>query len=191
MLRRSGNLRAFSSSNVGVLFALAIAGATAGCSAGISGTDSAQMTASAATAAPSLQITDTKLGTGISPKPGHLCIVLYTGWVYENGARGAKFDSSVDRKKPFSFVLGQHKVIEGWERGVATMKVGGKRTLIIPPALAYGSAGHAPTISPNATLIFEIELLDVKLGSYSTEAPSNSSSNSSKRSRSRRPPTQQ
>jgi peptidylprolyl isomerase len=174
-------LRAFSSSNAGVLFALAIAGATAGCSAGTSGTNSAQMTASAATAAPSLQITDTKLGDGVSPKPGHICIVHYTGWVYENGAKGAKFDSSVDRKKPFSFVLGQHKVVEGWEQGVATMKIGGKRTLIIPPALAYGSAGHAPMIPPNATLIFEIELLDVQLGSYASQDPSNSSSSSSSR----------
>jgi peptidylprolyl isomerase len=180
-------LRAFSSSNAGVLFALAIAGATAGCAAGTSGTDSAQMTASAATAAPSLQITDTKLGTGVSPKPGHICIVHYTGWVYDNGAKGAKFDSSADRKQPFSFQLGQHKVIEGWEQGVTTMKIGGKRTLIIPPALAYGSAGHAPMVPPNATLIFEIELLDVKLGSFSTENPSNSSSNSSKPSRSRHP----
>jgi peptidylprolyl isomerase len=178
-------LQAFSSSNAGVLFALAIAGATASCSAGTSGPDNAQMTASAATAAPSLQITDTKLGTGVSPKPGHICIVHYTGWVYdyENGAKGAKFDSSVDRKKPFSFVLGQHKVIEGWEQGVATMKIGGKRTLIIPSALAYGSAGHAPMISPNATLIFEIELLDVKLGSYASAEPSNSSSNSSSKKR--------
>ena len=175
------NLRAFSSSNGGVLFALAIASATAGCTASTSGTHSAQMTASAATAAPSLQITDTKLGDGVSPKPGHLCIVHYTGWVYENGAKGAKFDSSVDRKKPFSFVLGQHKVIEGWEQGVATMKIGGKRTLIVPPALAYGSAGHAPMIASNATLIFEIELLDVKLASYSSQDPSNSSSSSSSR----------
>jgi hypothetical protein len=77
---------------------------------------------------------------------------------------------------PFSFVLGQHKVIEGLEQGVATMKIGGKRTLIVPPALAYGSAGHAPMIPPNATLIFEIELLDLKLGSYSSGDPTNSSS---------------
>ena len=180
-------MRAFSSSNAGVFFALAVAAAAAGCTAGTSGTGSAQMTASAATAAPSLQFTDTKLGTGVSPKPGHICIVLYTGWVYENGAKGAKFDSSVDRKKPFSFALGQHKVIEGLEQGVATMSIGGKRTLIIQPALAYGSAGHAPMVPPSATLIFEVELLDVKLGSFSSQDPSNSSSNSSRRSRSQRP----
>jgi peptidylprolyl isomerase len=160
-------------SNAGVLFALAIA--AAGCTGGTSGTDSAQVTASIPSA-PALQITDAKVGDGVSPKPGHICIVHYTGWVYENGAKGAKFDSSVDRKKPFSFVLGQHKVIEGWEQGVATMKIGGKRMLIVPPALAYGPAGHAPMIGPNATLIFEIELLDIKLGSYSSQDPSSSSS---------------
>jgi peptidylprolyl isomerase len=109
-----------------------------------------------------LQITDTKVGTGFSPKPGQTCIVHYTGWLYVNGAKGAKFDSSVDRKRPFPFVLGEHQVIEGWERGVATMKVGGKRTLIIPPALGYGAKGAGSMIPPNATLIFEVELLDVK-----------------------------
>ena len=110
-------------------------------------------------------MTDTKVGTGISPKPGQICVVHYTGWIYENGVKGKKFDSSVDRKKPFSFVLGEHKVIDGWERGVAGMRAGGKRTLIIPPALAYGTAGGGPAIPPNATLIFEVELLDVKANS--------------------------
>jgi peptidylprolyl isomerase len=109
-----------------------------------------------------LQTTDMKVGTGFSPKPGQTCIVHYTGWLYVNGAKGAKFDSSVDRKRPFSFVLGEHQVIEGWERGVATMKVGGKRTLIIPPSLGYGAKGGGTAIPPNATLIFEVELLDVK-----------------------------
>ena len=112
-----------------------------------------------------LQITDTKAGTGFSPKPGQTCIVHYTGWLYVNGTKGAKFDSSVDRKRPFSFVLGEHQVIEGWERGVATMKVGGKRTLIIPPALGYGTKGGGTMIPPNATLIFDVELLDVKAAS--------------------------
>jgi peptidylprolyl isomerase len=123
---------------------------------------SAQVAANAVTPESGLQITDMKVGTGITPKTGQTCIVHYTGWIYEHGAKGKKFDSSVDRKKPFSFVLAEHQVIEGWERGVSTMKVGGKRTLIIPPALAYGAAGQGASIPPNAALIFEIELLDVK-----------------------------
>ena len=112
-----------------------------------------------------VQITDTKVGTGFSPNSGQICIVHYTGWLYVNGAKGAKFDSSLDRQKPFSFVLGQHSVIQGWEEGVRTMKVGGKRTLIIPPELAYGSRGAGSQIPPNATLMFAIELLDVKTAS--------------------------
>jgi peptidylprolyl isomerase len=112
-----------------------------------------------------LQITDMKVGTGFSPKPGQTCIVHYTGWLYANGAKGAKFDSSVDRKRPFSFVMGEHQVIEGWEKGVSTMKVGGKRTLIIPPELGYGAKGGGTAIPPNATLLFEVELLDVKAAS--------------------------
>ncbi len=116
----------------------------------------------AAAATLGVQITDIKVGTGFTPRPGQTCVVHYTGWIYENGAKGKKFDSSVDRKVPFSFVLGDHKVIEGWERGVSTMKVGGKRSLIIPPALAYGSTGQGNSIPPNSTLLFEVELLDVK-----------------------------
>ena len=146
----------------GAVFALAIGTALSGCSGGTSGAGAIQVTADAANPAAGLQITDTKVGTGISPKPGQVCVVHYTGWLYENGAKGKKFDSSVDRKMPFSFVLGEHKVIEGWERGVTTMRVGGKRTLIIPPDLAYGAAGGGKAIPPNATLIFEVELLDVK-----------------------------
>jgi peptidylprolyl isomerase len=151
-------LRASAFPGAGVLFALAIAAAAAGCTASTSDTSTAQVAANGG----DLQITDTKTGTGFSPKPGQTCIVHYTGWLYVNGAKGAKFDSSVDRKRPFSFVLGEHQVIEGWERGVATMKVGGKRTLIIPPALGYGSKGGGTAIPPNATLLFEVELLDVK-----------------------------
>ncbi len=143
-----------------ILFAFAIAAAAVGCT-GASDTGTAQMATNASTPAAGVQITDTKEGTGISPKPGQRCIVHYTGWLYENGAKGKKFDSSVDRKTPFSFVLGEHKVIEGWERGVSTMKVGGNRTIIIPPALGYGSAGGGAAIPPNSTLIFEVELLDV------------------------------
>jgi len=80
-----------------------------------------------------LQIVDTKAGTGASPKTGQICVMHYTGWLYENGAKGKKFDSSVDRGQPFEFPIGTHRVIAGWDEGVATMKVGGKRTLIIPP----------------------------------------------------------
>jgi peptidylprolyl isomerase len=109
-----------------------------------------------------LQITDSKVGTGATPKSGQTCVMHYTGWLYENGAKGKKFDSSVDRGQPFEFPIGQKRVIAGWDEGVATMKVGGKRTLIIPPALGYGARGAGGVIPPNATLIFDVELLDVK-----------------------------
>src|SRR5437868_9794333 len=109
-----------------------------------------------------LKIIDTKIGTGASPKPGQTCVMHYTGWLYQNGAKGRKFDSSLDRGQPFEFPLAQQRVIAGWDEGVASMKVGGKRTLIIPPALGYGARGAGGVIPPNATLIFDVELLDVK-----------------------------
>ena len=109
-----------------------------------------------------LQIIDSKVGTGASPKAGQTCVMHYTGWLYENGAKGKKFDSSVDRNEPFEFPIGRGQVIAGWDEGVASMKVGGKRTLIIPPALGYGARGAGGVIPPNATLIFDVELLGVK-----------------------------
>jgi peptidylprolyl isomerase len=109
-----------------------------------------------------LQITDTKVGTGATPRTGQICVMHYTGWLYQNGAKGQKFDSSVDRGQPFEFPIGTRRVIAGWDEGVASMKVGGKRTLIIPPELGYGARGAGGVIPPNATLIFEVELLDVK-----------------------------
>ncbi len=109
-----------------------------------------------------LKIIDTKVGTGPSPKTGQTVVVHYTGWLYENGAKGKKFDSSVDRNEPFEFPLGMHRVIAGWDEGVATMKVGGKRTLIIPPELGYGARGAGGVIPPNATLMFDVELLSIK-----------------------------
>jgi peptidylprolyl isomerase len=109
-----------------------------------------------------LQIIDTKPGTGPWPKTGQTCVMHYTGWLYENGAKGKKFDSSVDRGAPFEFKIGVGQVIRGWDEGVATMKVGGKRTLIIPPALGYGAQGAGGLIPPNATLIFDVELLAIK-----------------------------
>ena len=114
------------------------------------------------TTASGLQIIDTKVGAGASPKPGQTCVMHYTGWLYENGQKGKKFDSSVDRNEPFEFPIGQRKVIAGWDEGVASMKVGGKRTLIIPPELGYGARGAGGVIPPNATLIFDVELLGVK-----------------------------
>ena len=109
-----------------------------------------------------LKIIDIEIGTGPSPKPGQTCVMNYTGWLYENGKKGAKFDSSLDRNQPFSFPIGQRQVIAGWDEGVASMKVGGKRTLIIPPELGYGARGAGGVIPPNATLIFDVELLGVK-----------------------------
>ena len=108
-----------------------------------------------------LQITDIKVGTGATPKPGQICVMHYTGWLYEKGQKGKKFDSSVDRKEPFEFTIGKGQVIKGWDEGVATMKVGGQRTLIIPPELGYGARGAGGVIPPNATLMFDVELLDI------------------------------
>jgi peptidylprolyl isomerase len=122
----------------------------------------AQTPGTAMTTASGLQIIDAKVGTGAAPKPGQICVMHYTGWLYEDGKKGKKFDSSVDRNEPFEFPIGQRKVIAGWDEGVASMKVGGKRTLIIPPALGYGARGAGGVIPPNATLIFDVELLNVK-----------------------------
>jgi peptidylprolyl isomerase len=88
--------------------------------------------------------------------------VHYTGWLWENGAKGAKFDSSVDRGKPIEFVIGGGRIIKGWDEGVGSMKVGGKRNLLIPPKLGYGAPGRPPVIPPNSTLYFEVELVGVK-----------------------------
>ncbi|WP_424629035.1 FKBP-type peptidyl-prolyl cis-trans isomerase [Bradyrhizobium sp. SYSU BS000235] len=110
-----------------------------------------------------LQMTDTQVGAGAQPKQGQTAVVHYTGWLYTNGAKGKKFDSSVDRGQPFEFRVGAGQVIKGWDEGVATMKVGGKRTLVIPPQLGYGERGAGGgLIPPNATLIFDVELLGVK-----------------------------
>ncbi len=109
-----------------------------------------------------LILADTKAGTGAEAKSGNTCTMHYTGWLYENGNKGAKFDSSLDRGEPFAFRLGEGQVIKGWDEGVAGMKVGGKRTLIIPPELGYGARGAGGVIPPNATLLFEVELLGVK-----------------------------
>ena len=105
---------------------------------------------------------DDVVGTGPEPRPGQTVTVQYTGWLEENGQKGRKFDSSLDRHSPFSFTIGTHQVIRGWDYGVATMHVGGKRTLVIPPELAYGDSGAGGIIPPGATLIFDIELISVR-----------------------------
>jgi FKBP-type peptidyl-prolyl cis-trans isomerase FkpA len=112
-----------------------------------------------------LQKIDVKQGTGAEAIAGKAVIVHYTGWLYEpaaTGQKGAKFDSSRDRQVPFGFILGAGKVIRGWDEGVAGMKVGGQRTLIIPAEMAYGSRGAGGVIPPDATLIFDVELIEVK-----------------------------
>ena len=105
-----------------------------------------------------LQYVDVKPGTGASPQKGQQVTVQYTGWL----ADGTKFDSSRDRNQPFTFRIGQGQVIKGWDEGVATMKTGGVRKLVIPPDLGYGARGAGGVIPPNATLTFEVELLSVK-----------------------------
>ena len=109
-----------------------------------------------------LKYTDIKVGDGAAATAGKKVSVHYTGWLSNNGAKGAKFDSSVDRGQPFQFTLGAHQVIAGWDEGVAGMKVGGERTLIIPPDLGYGARGAGGVIPPNATLIFDVQLLGVQ-----------------------------
>ncbi|MEP7342282.1 MAG: FKBP-type peptidyl-prolyl cis-trans isomerase [Acidobacteriota bacterium] len=105
-----------------------------------------------------LKYEDIVVGTGESPQSGQNVTVHYTGWLED----GTKFDSSVDRGEPFVFPIGAGRVIKGWDEGVMTMKVGGKRKLVIPPQLGYGARGAGGVIPPNATLVFEVELLGVK-----------------------------
>ena len=152
---------------LGVAGAMAAAALFAGCGGGsVAAPQAAEVKSDAAapsfiTYASGLRVSDTRVGTGPSPKPGQTCVMHYTGWLYQNGQKGAKFDSSVDRGKPFEFQLGKGMVIRGWDEGVAGMKVGGKRTLIIPPDLGYGGTSRTG-IPAYSTLIFEVELLAVK-----------------------------
>jgi len=108
-----------------------------------------------------LHYEDTTVGDGAQAQPGHHVQVHYTGWLYNDGVQGVQFDSSRSRGVPFSFSLGAGHVIRGWDEGVAGMKIGGRRTLVIPPELGYGARGAGSVIPPNATLKFEVELLDV------------------------------
>ncbi len=112
-----------------------------------------------------MKMTDVKQGSGAEAVAGKTVVVHYTGWLYDESAtdhKGTKFDSSRDRGDPFSFSLGAGQVIKGWDQGVAGMLVGGQRTLVIPPEMGYGARGAGGVIPPNATLLFDVELLDVK-----------------------------
>lgn len=116
-------------------------------------------------AADGLQVTELTEGTGAEAVPGKVAVVHYTGWLYDAEAedgKGEKFDSSLDRGQPFRFPLGAGRVIKGWDQGVAGMRVGGERRLVIPPALAYGERGAGGVIPPGATLVFDVELLGVE-----------------------------
>jgi peptidylprolyl isomerase len=143
------------------LLTLALATTVAGAPAVAPTTAMAEAAAKTMTTASGLQITDSQVGTGATPKKGQTCVMHYTGWLYENGAKGKKFDSSVDRGDPFRFVLGKGKVIAGWDQGVATMKVGDKVKLTIPPELAYGEEGFPGAIPPHSILVFEVELIAI------------------------------
>ena len=151
-LTRAGRVAAFA-------LVTALAGIFA---AGAPTTAAAQAVGKTMTTPSGLQITDSTIGTGATPQPGQICVMHYTGWLQEpGGQKGKKFDSSVDRGQPFGFRLGAGQVIQGWDQGVAGMKVGGKRTLIIPSELGYGARGAGGVIPPNAILIFDVELLGV------------------------------
>jgi FKBP-type peptidyl-prolyl cis-trans isomerase FkpA len=121
-------------------------------------TTAPQSTNAEVTMSDGLKYTDDQVGTGAEAQTGKTVVVHYTGWLLD----GKKFDSSRDRNQPFSFPLGKGQVIKGWDEGVAGMKIGGKRTLVIPPDLGYGARGAGGVIPPNATLKFEVELLDVR-----------------------------
>jgi FKBP-type peptidyl-prolyl cis-trans isomerase FkpA len=154
-------LRVFALHRAGALIAMALIGVPAGLQA--AGSEAMAQTPGQTMTTPSgLQIQDITVGAGLKPRPGQICVMHYTGWLYENGAKGKKFDSSLDRGEPFEFKIAAGQVIRGWDEGVATMHVGGKRTLIIPPNLGYGARGAGGVIPPDATLIFEVELLAVK-----------------------------
>jgi peptidylprolyl isomerase len=125
---------------------------------GMAGKAAVNQSAGMVTTSSGLQYEDLVPGSGASPQPGKMVTVHYTGWLTD----GKKFDSSVDRNEPFSFRIGSGEVIRGWDEGVMSMKIGGKRKLVIPAALGYGAAGAGGVIPPDATLVFEVILLDIR-----------------------------
>jgi len=136
----------------------ALAVACSGSDSSTKGNPSSEVNMETTTTPSGLQYTDIVVGTGEAASEGATAVVHYTGWLMD----GTKFDSSLDRGQPLDFVIGQGRVIKGWEEGVGTMNVGGKRELIIPPDLAYGVRGAGGVIPPDATLKFEVELMELK-----------------------------
>lgn len=109
-----------------------------------------------------LQFKDLKIGDGPTPRPGQTCLVNFTGSLYQDGKRGREFENSLSSGKPHGFVIGRGKAIKAWDQGIASMKVGGKRTLIVPPDLAYGSEGLSGLVPSNAWVIYDVELLNCR-----------------------------
>jgi FKBP-type peptidyl-prolyl cis-trans isomerase FkpA len=141
---------------------LAVAALLAGCG---QNTQAPTQTKESTVPSAELKITDLKAGTGPAIKPGQTAVVHYTGWLYSEDApdhKGRKFDSSLDRNDPFSFPVGGGQVIQGWDQGVAGMQAGGQRRLVIPAELGYGARGAGGVIPPNATLLFDVELLSIR-----------------------------
>jgi FKBP-type peptidyl-prolyl cis-trans isomerase len=124
--------------------------------------DNTDVPATMVTTKTGLQYEDTVVGTGPKATAGKTIIVQYTGWLNKEGKRGKKFDSSYATGRPFTFLLGRRQVIKGWDEGVQGMQVGGKRTLWVPSKLGYGRKGAGDSIPPNADLIFDVELLEIK-----------------------------
>lgn len=157
----------FNQSTISLTVAMILSMSMAGCQAQSNSSTQATSTKETAsmTTVTELQKIDTQVGTGREAEIGFNVTVHYTGWLYDANAKdhkGTKFDSSLDRREPFNFFLGGQQVIQGWDEGVQGMKVGGKRTLIIPSEMGYGSRGAGGVIPPNAALVFDVELLNVK-----------------------------
>ncbi len=160
--RKNMSKAAYSLRALGILLAVVVLSA---CGQNSEKSDGESSVSDASGAVAELIIKDVVVGDGAEATQGQTAVMHYTGWIYEPTApdlRGKKFDSSLDRNEPFPFALGAGQVIRGWDQGVPGMKVGGKRELIIPPNMAYGSRGAGGVIPPDATLLFEVELLSVQ-----------------------------
>ena len=159
----------FKSAAIVVFFSLVLGGCSqqdvSADDAAVAARDAAAAATEQSAGVTELQITDVVKGDGATASAGQDVVVHYTGWLYQAGEpdnKGKKFDSSLDRGQPFVFPLGGGRVIQGWDQGVAGMQVGGKRLLVIPPEMGYGANGAGGVIPPNATLIFEVDLLEIQ-----------------------------